>query len=136
MDELAAWIEEQLAERGWRPADLVRYGGINSGLLSRILSGTRRAGPDTCLAIARAFREPPDKVFRLAGLLPPLPGPDDDLTLKEILEIVRQLTPDERREVLEYAAWRYRRQQSERGHATSGQSATANADATAAPSSQ
>jgi hypothetical protein len=43
--------------------------------------------------------------------LPDLPGPERDATFREILDVVRNMTVDERREVLEYALYRYRRQQ-------------------------
>lgn len=109
--DFADWIESELAQREWRPADLARVAGIDSGQLSRILNRMRRAGPDTCLAIARALKVPPEKVFRQAGLLPPLPAPEDSIALQELLDIVQQLSPEEQRGVLEYALWRYRRQE-------------------------
>ena len=76
------------------------------------MSGNRRAGPDICKAVAQALGEPPEKVFRLAGLLPPLPGEEDEL-INEVTETFKRLTPEKRREVLEYAIWQLQRQQQE-----------------------
>ena len=78
MHELINYIETELRRRGWRPADLARHARITDASLSRILNESRRAGPDICRAIARALNEPPEKIFRLAGLLPPARDPGDD----------------------------------------------------------
>ena len=55
---------------------------------------------------------PPEKVFRLAGLLPPLPAAEDEL-LYELIETFKRLTPEKRREVSDYARWQFQRQQKE-----------------------
>jgi transcriptional regulator with XRE-family HTH domain len=92
METLSTWIEEQLQKRDWRPADLARVAGIKDATLSRILNETRQAGPDVCNAIAKALDEPPEKVFRLAGILPPLPPPVEEE--REALGLLRNLPPD------------------------------------------
>ena len=112
MEKFIPWLLEELHKRSWRPADLAHRAGLSTGSLSNVLSGNRRAGPDICNAVARALDEPPEKVFRLAGLLPELPGPDDEL-INEVTETFKRLTPEKRREVLEYAMWQLRRQQQE-----------------------
>jgi transcriptional regulator with XRE-family HTH domain len=112
MEKLVVWIFAELDKRGWRPADLAHRAGLSTGSLSNILSGNRKAGPDVCNAIARAFGEPPEKVFRLAGLLPDLPAPEDEL-LGEVTEAFKRLSAEKRREVLEYALWQLQRQQQE-----------------------
>jgi transcriptional regulator with XRE-family HTH domain len=103
------WLEGELAARNWRPADLARVAGISTGALSSVLTGSRNVGSDMANAIAVGLGLPPDTVFRRAGLLPPQPGPERDPTLQELLEIMRNLSPDERREVTDYALFRYRR---------------------------
>lgn len=107
--EFSEWLEQQLSLRNWRPADLARAAGLSNATITRILNGDRRAGPDMANAIALGLGLPPDLVFRRAGLLPPQPGPERDPTLQELLEIMRNLSPDERREVVDYALFRYRR---------------------------
>lgn len=67
------WITEQLDKREWRQSDLARLSGIGTGSLSRIISGQRGVGIDTCNAIARAFDVDPVLVHRAAGLLPAVP---------------------------------------------------------------
>jgi transcriptional regulator with XRE-family HTH domain len=89
METFAEWLKAELDARSWTNSDLARAGGIQPATLSRIISGARRAGPDVCLAIARALREPPERVFRLAGLLPPLPSSVEEE--QEALVILRTL---------------------------------------------
>ena len=112
MDKFIPWLLTELKNRSWRPADLARRAGLSMGSLSNILNGNRRAGPDLCKAVAQALGEPPEKVFRLAGLLPPLPAAEDEL-LHELLETFKRLTPEKRREVLDYALWQLRPRQQE-----------------------
>ena len=108
ISDLPTWLEHEMKTRRWRPADLAKAAGIYPATLARVLNGDRKAGPDVCKGLARALEVPPDWVFRLAGLLPELPGTEDDLTLKEINEIAKNLSLDERREAREYLLWRYR----------------------------
>lgn len=61
------------------------------------------------VALALALDVPADMVLRRAGLLPPQPGPERDPSFQEIAEIMRGMSPDERREVVDYALWRFRR---------------------------
>ena len=112
MEKFIPWLLEELHKRSWRPADLAHRAGLSTGSLSNVLSGNRNAGPDICNAVARALGEPEEKVFRLAGLLPPLPAEEDEL-LNEVTEAFKRLTPEKRREVLEYTKWRLQRQQQE-----------------------
>lgn len=88
------WINEELAKRNWRQADLARAAGMDTATLNRILSMERRAGPESCQAIAHAFNLPPEEVFRRAGLLPYLPEEDD--MIKRITSRLRALLADRR----------------------------------------
>ena len=103
------WLETELAARNWRPADLARVANISTGALSSVLTGTRNVGTDMAKAIAVGLDVPADLVFRRAGLLPPQPGPERDPTFQELAEILRNMTEEERREVRDYALWRFRR---------------------------
>lgn len=115
MSKFTDWIEEKLRENSWKQADLARASNITTAALSRLLSQERGVGIETCLGIARAFNEPPEKVFRLAGLLPPLPAGEDDITLRGLIELAKRLPREERLELLKYAEYRYRRYNDELG---------------------
>lgn len=75
MEKFLNWLEEELKNRDWQPADLARKAGLGSATIHRILNQERNAGADVAVAIARALGEDPVRVFRLAGLLPPEPEP-------------------------------------------------------------
>jgi transcriptional regulator with XRE-family HTH domain len=89
METFSTWLNNQLDTFGWTQAELARRAGLGEATLSRFISGTHRPGPDACLAIARAFGEPPENVFRLAGLLPPLPPAVQEE--REAITILRRL---------------------------------------------
>ena len=112
MDKFKPWLLQELKTRSWRRVDFARRAGLSMASLSDVLNGIYRPGPDMCTAIAQALGEPPEKVFRLAGLLPPLPAAEDEL-LPELIEIFKRLTPEKRREVSDYARWQLQRQQQE-----------------------
>lgn len=104
------WLLQKIEQSGLSYSELGRRGGISHARISQVVSGDK-PGAEFCLAIARALGERPETVMRLAGLLPSLPGPEDARSLKELLEITQQLTLRDRQDVLEYATWRYHRQQ-------------------------
>lgn len=109
MNPLSDWIFDELNQRGWTPAELAKRAGVNTGTLSRVLTGDRNAGPDLCRAIAKALGEPPEKVFRIAGLLPAL-ATTEDTALQELMELARNMSPEDRTELLNYARYKYRQQ--------------------------
>jgi transcriptional regulator with XRE-family HTH domain len=92
MTTLVEFLEEELQRRSWRPADLARAAGVPDATISHILNSSRRAGPEVCNAIARALDEPPEQIFRMAGLLPSLPPPVEEE--REAVRILRSLSPD------------------------------------------
>lgn len=109
------WLDGELKERGWNQAELARRSlGVSRPTINNILNLKQTPTWDFCVSIARAFRIPPETVFGKAGLLPPLPAPLDDLSLRELVDLAKRLTTEERQELLEYALWRYRRQERNR----------------------
>lgn len=74
-NKLATWIIEQLKDRGWSHRELGRRAGVSGAAVSRVISDSQNPGWDFCAGVARALGEPPEKIFRLAGLLPPEPAP-------------------------------------------------------------
>lgn len=64
------WLNEQLRLEGWTQADLARIAKVDGGVISRLLTGERSPKPETLVSIAKAFRLPPEQLFRIAGVLP------------------------------------------------------------------
>lgn len=71
MEEFNIWLEAKLKDYGWQPSDLAREGKMGNSTVTRVLNGTRKPGVEFCLTVAKVFREPEEKVLRLAGILPP-----------------------------------------------------------------
>jgi len=89
MNTLSDWLATQLETRGWSQRELSRRSGISPTQISDIISGKANPGADSSIAIARALGEPPEKLLRLAGILPALPPavPEE----REALAILRTL---------------------------------------------
>lgn len=112
--EFITWLTAEMELRGWNNSELARRANLVPSTVSMVLSGQNRPGLDFCVSIAQAFQEPPEKILRQAGLLPPLPGPEEDIRFRDVLEILKRLTSEERDAVLEYANWRFQKQEARR----------------------
>ena len=65
------WLEQQRNEKGWSQSDLSRAAGISRQVISDYEGYKRKFFDEDILKkIARAFKMPPEHVFRMAGLLP------------------------------------------------------------------
>jgi transcriptional regulator with XRE-family HTH domain len=94
MDNFGRWLLQELEDRKMSQSELSRLSGLSRGTLSNLISGTRGRGPDSIEAIARAFKMPPEQVFRVAGLLPP--KADADEWIEEQAHKMSLLTPGKR----------------------------------------
>lgn len=108
MNDLITWINGEIKKKGWSNNELARRAGMSSSGMSRVLTGENKITWEFCYQVAQALKEPPEKLFRLAGLLPPAP-PERDQLIQEITDILKQLTQAERKDLLEYARFRYQR---------------------------
>lgn len=100
------WLNDELKERGWSQADLVRKTGISSAQLSRISTGLRSPGVDTCRAIARALGYSAPHVLRIAGLIDDEKDRTDNLDTAEHLFL--ELSPADQLEAIEYMRMKIR----------------------------
>ena len=114
MDDLITWLNSEMEERGWSNNELARRAGLSSGGVSLVLSGSRKPTHGFCVAVARALREPPEKVLRLAGLLPPLPSVEDK-SYWELVELAKELTRVERLEIYDLMRWKYQTRRQDEG---------------------
>lgn len=108
-DPLKVWLSEALEQRKWSQGELARQAGISRSFISRVLSGDAHPSVPFCHKIAAALGESPEKVLRLAGILPSAPAPNDNPTLQEIIELSRNLSPEDQSDVLEYVRFRFQR---------------------------
>lgn len=98
--DLSAWLEKELAERNWSQSDLARYSGLHRAIISKIILGGSKPTPETIESIARAFKLPPEQVFRAAGLLPPLVDMDEDE--EQIMHEIKGMPKDDQLEILAF----------------------------------
>lgn len=103
--KLYKWITAELEQRGWSNNELGRRADISSGHISQIMSGQRPVTFEICLSLAKAFGERPEKILRLAGLLPQSSGKMDDLDKEEaeLIQIRRKLSRPRQIAMLETA---------------------------------
>lgn len=102
---LEDWLAKELKDRGWTHNELARRAGVSQSSISNVLAGKKKAGAELCIKVAQALEEPPEKVLRLAGVLPQVL---EDKELAELLDMLRNMTPDQRNEMLRYAKYIYR----------------------------
>ena len=103
-NDFSGWLQLELNNRNWSKADLARASGLSSAQITRIVKREQNPGPESCSEIARAFKMPPEMVFRIAGLLPQESQyPDEPPTLREWIRIYLLADPDERDRMLEVA---------------------------------
>jgi len=94
VSEFSAWFNKEVQERGWTFREVARRGGINNSTISLVASEQRNPGLSFCVRVAHAFGMRPERVLRIAGLLPPLPPPvaEED----EVMVAFRRLGPTDR----------------------------------------
>jgi plasmid maintenance system antidote protein VapI len=105
-DELRTWLSQELDRRGWSHSELGRRAGVSQAAISSTISGDRKAGADFCVKVAHALGESPEKVLRLADILPMSPT-SDNATLQELIELAQNLPLEDQDELLKYARFRY-----------------------------
>jgi len=93
-DKLILWLNTQLEARGWTHRELARRAKTSHTAVSSVLAGQRRAGWDFCVAIAKALGERPERVFRMARLLPALPQIEEET--EETITLLSNLPPEMR----------------------------------------
>jgi transcriptional regulator with XRE-family HTH domain len=105
--ELTKWVKEQLQIRGWSVRELGRRGNLSHSLISQVLTGKVPPSNNFCYSIAQVFDTPPERIFRLAGILP-FSASEDEGTIQESLELLRGMPPDKRKLALRLLRSLYR----------------------------
>lgn len=103
---LNQWVIDQLNDRKMSMRELGRLTGIDHSAISKVIAGKREASLDFYIKVAQAF-DAVLEMLRVAGIVPI--GDTEELSLAEWLEIGKQLTPDERLKVMEYAIYQKER---------------------------
>ncbi len=110
--DFSEWLVDELKQREWSNADLAKAAGISRGSVTNIISGIRSPGTDICEAIARAFKIPPEVVYRHAGLLPPALEPDEKR--QELVHLFELMNDNNREDTIDYARMKLQKQEREK----------------------
>ena len=112
-EKLRRWLIDELDDRGWSHRELARRAGegVSHAQISGFLAGEKGIGLKSINAISRVLQIPPEKLLEMADLLPSTYSKDH--TFDEILQVMKRLTPERRRELLEFAYLQSRLQEKE-----------------------
>ena len=98
-ESLKAWIEGELATRGWSYRMLAKEAGLSQAFISLVLAGQREVSDNFAEKIAETLEVDVETIWALAGKSRPT---TEDKELNEALELLRQMTPERRKEALRY----------------------------------
>jgi transcriptional regulator with XRE-family HTH domain len=111
-DEFWKWFDDQRRDLSIRQIE--ERSGYPRGRIGNRYAAKEPPTIATCEAIAAGLHIPKDEALRRAGILPSPPSPDGDPSLWELVEIARCLSPEERRNLRNYARWLLQQQSSDR----------------------
>lgn len=109
--QLRAWLQQEINRRGWSQREFGRQANLSQSVVNGVFLGERNATADFCVKAAQALNVAPEMVLRLAGILPPAAPAEssDDSNLRELVELARNLPPEDRQQILEYVRFVYQR---------------------------
>lgn len=94
------WLLERLKEFDWSQADLSRASGLTRSVISKYITG-RTPDESALRKLAKAFKLPPETVFRAAGILPP--APEKDPEIEEMNYLLRNLQQEDIQDLIDLA---------------------------------
>jgi len=101
------WLISEADKRGWSSNRLARECGVSHTAMAKLISGKQRITFDMSYKIALAFKMPPEKVFRLAGLMPRI-HPDRQV-IEGIVDMLNALPKNEVAEIAEFTEFKYKK---------------------------
>ena len=108
------WLQAEMTQRDLSQSELARLAGVTRSAINGVLSGSRGPGHDLCSGIARAFKLPPEAVYRAAGLLPPVA--ERRAKLEELALVAGDLDDDEIEDLIDIAKMRAKKRKDKQGN--------------------
>jgi transcriptional regulator with XRE-family HTH domain len=104
-NNLPVWLKLRMESQNWGVRELARRAGVSHPRISDALNG-KEPSLDTAIVLARLFKETPEAILRIAGVLPPIPEIDEfrEALIKETQDMSR----DELYELLAYIGMKKR----------------------------
>ena len=99
-NNLSAFLNKELDERGWSQRELARRSGLSPTSISEVMSEKRGPGKRFCRAVAEALQVPPERIFQEAGIIS---SPPDTPLFNELTNVAKSLSEENQRKLLEYA---------------------------------
>ena len=91
------WLQEEIQKRGWKQADLWHAAHLKRDAVSKLIHARLQPSPANIKAIASALDIPIEKVYRAAGLLPPVNEMEDDDETEQAIYLFRKIKDPQRR---------------------------------------
>ena len=105
MDKFSDWILNKLNERNWSQADLARASGLTRQSIHYYLSEKSKQPDEFALQkLAKAFRLPPEEVYRAAGM--PLSPTETDPLIDEGVYILQHLEGEDKVDAIRFLRMR------------------------------
>lgn len=108
MDRFVEWLDAEMIRRGISTdVELAKRGGFSSGSLTNLRKGSRKLGVKLAVGIAKGLDLPPEEVMRWGDILPAQREElaKGNLTLLQIFEIAKKLSPTDQKELMDYALY-------------------------------
>lgn len=103
------WLRNELKQRGWSQTELASRAGLATGTISNILADRRNPDHGTLIKFAKGLTLPVETVYAAAGYLPN--RNPRDASFNQILDLMKNMTEEERKELLSYALWKFKKEQ-------------------------
>lgn len=94
------WLLQKMNLDNISQADLSRMTGLSTGAISNLINQVRSPSPEALRKIGKALNVSPDRIFRIAGLLPP--EPEKDHLTEEAEFLLSQLSPYQRQQAVKF----------------------------------
>jgi len=97
------WLNGERDKHGWTSSRLAILAEFSSTQIYYIEQNKRKPGPEVCDKIAKLLKCEPSFVYRMANILPPKTGSDEDMEKgKHYLEILSETHKKQALEFMEF----------------------------------
>jgi transcriptional regulator with XRE-family HTH domain len=103
------WVEQQRKRADVSWYRLEELAGVGNGVISSRARANLKPTIENMEGISRALGIELREILAQAGFIQPVGANEPDDSLAGLLHLARTITPAERRELLDYLKWHYRR---------------------------
>lgn len=114
-DQFRQWLTSEMKRRRFSQGALAREIGMSRPFVTRVLNGEKQPSVEFCIKVAGALGEAPERLLRLAGILPRSEVDNlvkDELSA-EILDLLQHMPKEQRQQILDYVRFLYQQRSDE-----------------------